>query len=268
MREITPYCLQQTKNIFKNFTGSIKIFLMLFVLGSFFIPAKVFAQVINVDGNPADWSAFPSVRVGDQFNVVGADNIFATNQKDFQCASDWLWKLGTAKDKNDIANGAAMLTSDVDTGSGGTLTHLHGSFLVFAGDRISNSGDAQIGFWFFQNGTAPAVVSGQNIFDPPKTPGDILVLADFTGGGRTGTVTVLKWVGADCVHPTEAVNFTSSGASAAVAENNGGSAALPTGWVFIDKGTGLPQYATNEFYEGYVDLATLFPNQTFCPSTF
>ena len=45
MREITPYCLQQTKNIFKNFTVSIKIFLMLFLLGSFFIPAKLFAQV-------------------------------------------------------------------------------------------------------------------------------------------------------------------------------------------------------------------------------
>jgi hypothetical protein len=87
-----------------------------------------------------------------------------------------------------------------------------GNFLVFAGDRISNSGDAQIGFWFFQNGTAPVTVSGVNTFSPEKhglpAPGDILVLADFTGGGRNATVIVLQWTPGTGTYPNSDNNFT------------------------------------------------------------
>ena len=140
---------------------------------------------------------FTGADVRDKFNEIGVDNIFAGNEKDFFFTSNWFWKLGTAKDKNEIANGAAMLVSAVDTGSvgAGTLDHLTGNFLVFAGDRTSNSGAAQIGFWFFQDGTAPIIAAGDvHTFSPEKhglpAPGDLLVLADFSAGGRLATVTV------------------------------------------------------------------------------
>ncbi|HEX6171877.1 MAG TPA: hypothetical protein VFZ33_19475, partial [Chitinophagaceae bacterium] len=170
---------------------SVKIILTLLFLN--FFTQNASAQIINIDGNASDWSNFCFAHVQDKFDEVNQDNIFAGNEKDFFFAADWFWKLGTAKDKNDIANGAAALVSSVIVDNV-TLT---GSYLVFAGDRITNDGDAQIGFWFFQNGTAPVTVSGVNTFSPEKNglpyPGDLLVLADFTGGGRNADVTVLMW---------------------------------------------------------------------------
>jgi spore coat protein CotF len=203
-------------------------------------------------------------------NVVGADNIFAGNEKDFFFAADWFWKLGTAKDKNDIANGAAALVSSVIVNNV-TLT---GSFLVFAGDRITNNGDAQIGFWFFQNGTAPVTVSGVNTFSPEKNglpyPGDLLVLADFTGGGNNAAVTVLMWTPGTGTYPNSDNNFTQVTTGAAVAENNAGPVSVPGCWNFTDKNTGsTTQYSTNEFYEGYINLADFITGGTlFCPSTY
>src|SRR5260221_3357454 len=69
MRKIKPYCLQQTKKIFKNFTANIKIFLMLFLLGSFLIPNKSNAQCnsFNID--------FKQGANKDNFKVSGVDYV-------------------------------------------------------------------------------------------------------------------------------------------------------------------------------------------------
>jgi hypothetical protein len=249
---------------------SVKLILTLLFLN--FFTQNISAQIITIDGNSADWSDpyFCTAHVQDSYNVVGADNIFAGNEKDFFFASDWFWKLGTAKDKNDIANGAAALVSSVVVNNV-TLT---GSYLVFAGDRITNNGDAQIGFWFFQNGTAPVTVSGVNTFSPEKNglplPGDLLVLADFTGGGNNADVTVLMWTPGVGTYPNSDNNFTEVSTGAAVAENNAGPVSVPSCWNFTDKNTGsTTQYSTNEFYEGYIDLAQFISGAgSFCPSTY
>ena len=134
---------------------------------------------------PGEWNQAGITHVPDKYNIINQDDIFAGNEKDFFYASNWFWKLGTAKDKNDIANAAAAILDygQVKLADGSNAEG--GPFLVFAGDRISNSGDAQIGFWFFQDGTHPETVNGVNLFTPekhlPPTIGDILVLADFTG---------------------------------------------------------------------------------------
>jgi hypothetical protein len=132
--------------------------------------------------------------------------------------------------------------------------------MAVAGDRLVNNGDAQIGFWFFQNGTAPVVTQPGNIqnFAPPKKVGpgaivgDILVLADFTGGGRDAGVTVLEWVGTGGNYSeSDAFNLLSVGA--AVAENNAGPTPVPTcGW-----GYPTTSYDINAFFEGYIDLASI-----------
>ena len=63
-------------------------------------------------------------------------------------------------------------------------------------NRTSNKGDAQIGFWFYQAGTAPAVdpITGAQDFAPEHAVGDLLVLANFTGGGKFASVSLFKWV--------------------------------------------------------------------------
>ncbi len=97
-----------------RFGSGIKLFLMLFLLGSFLIPGKISAQVIHIDGNPSDWSQAGLSHVIDKYNLVNQDNIFEGSSKDSYYAGNTLtpfitWKLGTAKDKNDIANAAAAL---------------------------------------------------------------------------------------------------------------------------------------------------------------
>jgi hypothetical protein len=182
----------------KGVTG-ILVLLALFLFSNF-----ITAQTITIDGltnsTPGEWNQAGITHVPDSFNIIGADDIFAGNEKDFFYASNWFWKYGTAKDKNDIANGAAAIlqAGQVLDAEGDPVPG--GPFIVFAGDRISNSGDAQIGFWFFQDGTSPITTAGGvKTFAPekhvPPVVGDILVLADFTNGGNIGNITVLEWRG-------------------------------------------------------------------------
>src|SRR6185369_6132330 len=107
---------------------SVKIILTLLFLN--FFTQKISAQ-ITIDGNGSDWGVAPftAAHVQDVFNAGTTDNIFAGNEKDFFFAANWFWKLGGAKDKNEIANGAAALVGSV-IGPNGLLT---GKFLVFAG---------------------------------------------------------------------------------------------------------------------------------------
>jgi hypothetical protein len=130
-----------------------------------------------------------------------------------------------------------------------------GNTLYFAGDRTSNNGDAQIGFWFYLNGTGPVTqTDGTRNFAPEHAVGDILVLADFTGGGGTATTTVYKWVGDGTgnVPNTNGNLQTVDCPNAIVAENNGASYPHPNEFSFDS-----PCYAPNEFYEGAIPLSCI-----------
>ena len=103
--------------------------------------------------------------------VILVDNQFTQGSKDYLKAADLRWSLGSTKDKNDIVNAAAVIIGD---------------FLYFYGDRSTVNGDAQIGFWFYLNGTAPAVNgdTGDQDFEPEHAVGDLLIISNFTGGGN------------------------------------------------------------------------------------
>ncbi|MEO7462959.1 MAG: hypothetical protein ABIT96_09540, partial [Ferruginibacter sp.] len=237
-------------------------FRFLFVLmffGTMFMSVKLTAQnvvcpapsactvpagTIVVDGNPCEWSlanmaTFPiNSYIPDPFGSGTLDNQFTQGSKDFFFADELRWDIGQTKAKNDIANGAAVLV---------------GTTLYFAGDRTSNNGTAQIGFWFYLGGTGPNTrPDGTMDFAPPHTVGDLFVLADFTGGGRNAAVTVYSWVGTggNVVGSNGTLNTTTC--SGIVAQNNDATALIPTGWSFI-----RPCYDYNEFYEGAIDLTCL-----------
>ena len=66
--------------------------------------------------------------------------------------------------------------------------------LFFGSDRLDNSGDAQQGFWFFQNQISLGGASRRrNRFTGVHKTSDLLVLSDFSNGGGTSTISVYAW---------------------------------------------------------------------------
>ena len=100
-------------------------------------------------------------------------------------AGGWKHKNGSVPDKDDITNAYAV------------AYNVNGKLVIYAGaDRFDNSGDAFMGFWFFQNQVALAPIQGNaGAFIGQHAKGDVLVLANFTGGGTTVKIEVLEWVG-------------------------------------------------------------------------
>jgi hypothetical protein len=103
--------------------------------------------------------------------------------KDFNDLGDWMHTTGSVPDKDEIVH--AYAAKYAAPGSGDVI-------LAFGGDRLAVNGDANIGFWFFQNAVAP--VAG-GTFSGNHAVNDIFVLSAFTGGGGTSTVRLLIWVG-------------------------------------------------------------------------
>jgi hypothetical protein len=100
-------------------------------------------------------------------------------------AGGWKHKSGSVPDKDNITNAYAV------------AYNVNGDLVIYAGaDRFDNSGDAFMGFWFFQNQVGLGPISGNSgPFVGQHAVGDTLVLANFTGGGTTVNIEVLKWVG-------------------------------------------------------------------------
>jgi hypothetical protein len=200
---------------------------------------------------------------------VSEPNLNATiftggGSKDPQDISNWQWKDGAGglPDKDNLLHSfAARYTTN------------EGQVLFFGSDRFDNSGDAQQGFWFFQNAIALKGTSGT--FTGVHAPGDLLVVSDFSNGGTTSTISVYEWDPTctsgvnnpgpgDCgatnlrlLKTSTAANCTSAGANDAFCGIvNASTITMP--WSFKDKsGTPGNGALNGEFYEGGVNLSTL-----------
>lgn len=218
----------------------------LVILTSFY--GFIFAQTITVDGDPSDWPAalngnVVKAFVHDRANV--SDDTKFDASKDTEDTPLWDWSIGQVNDKGDITNAGAVL--------------INGDELYFFGDRTAINGDAQIGFWFFQNGTRPVGTTSGN-FAPEHAIGDLLILSNFTNGGGQVTIRVYRWVGSGGSEGSlDLVTRTSK----AVVNTQYVSAPSYPGWTYQGKnvpsvGTPPPNtYATGSFFEGYVKLERL-----------
>ena len=209
-------------------------------------------------------------------DLGGIDRIYTQGgSKDFNDITDWRNTTGSVPDKDEITHGGAARYHDAITGH---------DLLAFFGDRFDNSGDSNIGFWFFQN--AVGVNTANGTFTGTHQNGDVFVLSAFSKGGGTSTVRVLKWVGtpantaaAVCsaaggvIDPkSDGPNFpqgslcdvtgaTIGGQSAGTGIVNGG--AITVNWPYSQKGgasctsgpCSIPQKGL--FYEGAIDLTAL-----------
>jgi hypothetical protein len=180
--------------------------------------------------------------------------------KDPNDLSSWNWKTDTGglPSKDNLADSFAARYS-------GTSKPLY-----FGSDRIDNSGDAQEGFWFFQN---PVCVKPDGTFGNTLTgttcsgtaahkPGDLLILSDFSVGGTTSTINVYKWVASG---GNVSTNLTSIGGSTGASCNTVGPNDTFCGivnatdgtiapWLFTDK-SGNSTYLKGELYEGGINLS-------------
>ncbi|HXH28799.1 MAG TPA: hypothetical protein VNL37_07120, partial [Candidatus Polarisedimenticolia bacterium] len=129
--------------------------------------------------------------------------------KDVNDIPQWLYSPGdVSPDKDTITDAyaaayparlcsnaaATTCTTDTDCPAGGVCEDHE--ILYFGADRFADSGDSQIGFWFFTNPvTLNPLVGGTGTFSGTHGVGDLLVLSDFTQGGAISTVKVYEWVG-------------------------------------------------------------------------
>jgi hypothetical protein len=153
-------------------------------------------------GLPDDWdnvyksvtglgTAAPSSALVHTFLPDSAEpdvSTFGSSNKDQQKASHWQCNSdNNPQTKTNVFNAYAAIYE-----SGGQR------LLFFGADREGNEGDANFGFWLFQNPiscTAPAMGSGP--FSGQKVQGDLLIVATYTDGGNTATVKLYVWTDPD-----------------------------------------------------------------------
>ncbi len=94
-------------------------------------------------------------------------------------------------DKTDIVNayGMAVQGDGPVTGDGDGDT-ADDQLFYFGVERFDNSGDAFIGLWLFQDDVS---CTADGKFVGSKQTGDILILANFTGGGSTATIQLFRY---------------------------------------------------------------------------
>lgn len=184
--------------------------------------------------------------------------------KDDLDTTGWKHKNGSVPDKNDLADAyaARYTVANYPTNPGPSA-----EILYFGADRLSNDGDAFMGFWFFQ-GNVTALPGGT--FGPAAhQDGDILVISDFSGGGDTVGLAVYRWngpggsiAGSGAINGTldELIPFGSADCAnvgpgdPACATVNDGVTNAP--WPFLDKG-GSADFRQGEFIEGGINLSFL-----------
>ncbi len=187
------------------------------------------------------------------------DNIFqGGGSKDTQGlqSGPWLWTKSKPQGKDDITHAYAAAY---------TLPNGHLGLYVGA-DRFDNSGDATIGFWFFQDpnvGLTNTAQGGGFRFSGVHTNNDLLLISDFTVGGSTSTIAVYKWVGDDA---TGSLVFVPTPVAGETFATVNGANTTPA-WSFTNK-SHQAFFAPGEFFEGGVDLTAIFQGTTPCLSVF
>ncbi|MBE9488829.1 MAG: hypothetical protein IMY67_00925, partial [Bacteroidetes bacterium] len=165
---------------------------MLFLLSANSLQAQV---VPCIDGNTIEWGS-PQLGSNPTYQYVAddrtgnQDDAWHTNAKDFHVLGPTgnEWTNTSVLSKGDIMNAAALITVGLKPDPNDCLSSFNyqddKTYLFFAGDRESNNGVAQIGFWFFLNGSTPVTVDGDQYLLPEHAIGDLLIMSDFSAGGR------------------------------------------------------------------------------------
>ena len=121
--------------------------------------------------------------------ITSDTTTFATGSKDTLPIADWQCNFdNNVNSKIDVMNAYAVQYTDPVSGD---------EFLYFGLERNTNTGTADVGFWFLQNPVGCASLGGAADFVGGHQDGDLLVVSEFTGGGTVSTINVFRWNGDD-----------------------------------------------------------------------
>jgi hypothetical protein len=210
---------------------------------------------------------------GNSLSALNASIFTGGGSKDPSDINQWAWKdnAGGLPDKDNLLHSFAVRYSKTPSTSCPSGTAATCEVLYFGSDRYDNSGDAQQGFWFFQNkiSLGTNAVGGGTGFVGVHKPGDLLVVSDFSNGGTTSIITVYKW------NPAVSGNLellaTSDAAKCAPSLPVGTAfcgivnpaSNTPSPWPFLDK-SAKSTFLNGEFFEAGINLSTLgFGNECF-----
>jgi hypothetical protein len=138
--------------------------------------------------------------------------------------------------------------------------------VYFALERNTNTGDANVGFWFLQGGVGCASTGGSQPFSGPHVDGDILIVSAFTKGGGVSVIDAYRWNGDDVTGSlgTNSVAAgvdckVTSGLDAICGTSNSGPNAIntpiATPWLTANFKDGVDHNLREaEFFEGGLDL--------------
>lgn len=248
---------------------------------------QVFADVVNgTNTSAAKDKAWTSDNLLNNGASLNATIFTGGGSKDPNDVSEWAWKDGAGglPDKDNLLHAFAARYSVAPSAScpsGGAATC---DVIFFGSDRFDNSGDAQQGFWFFQNKVStgfdangdgvvdtacPQVIGGGTGFCDPLTGaaathrnGDLLVISDFSNGGGTSTISVYVWNTAVSGNLQLLATSAAANCASAVANDqfcgivNPGPGLTASPWQFLDK-SGNSNFLNGEFYEGGINLSAL-----------
>jgi hypothetical protein len=172
--------------------------------------------------------------------------------KDPQDITAWRHKAGSVPDKDDITNAYAA------------AYNFNNDLIVYFGaDRYANDGDAQLGFWFFQQNVT---LNTDGTFSGQHAVGDVLVLANFSNGGSQATIQVLEWVGSGgdqsggtlrlLLNAENAQCGPGLGGDLACAVTNPAPVASP--WSYTPKSGPANVFPPFSFFEGGINLTQVF----------
>lgn len=251
----------------RKFVGAVGLILV--VMALVWIPLRAVHDLglFELEGNAID---DPAV-AGDDWNTVllgtggGAiantgvlsdpapKSIFTQGgSKDPQDITEWRHKDGSVPDKDNITNAYAA------------AYNLNNDLIVYFGaDRYANDGDAQLGFWFFQQNVT---LNTNGTFTGQHMVGDVLVLANFSNGGSQATIQVLEWVGSGGDQSGGTLRLLLNAGNAqcspgltgdiACAVSNPAPVASP--WPYTPKSGAANVFPTFSFFEGGINLTEVF----------
>jgi hypothetical protein len=210
----------------------------------------------NATGTPVDSTS--TFHLVDPFSSNTDDN-FAGGDKVDDNPNTWNWTLNPVNDKLDMNNGLIHVVKDPIT---------QHTWIVVAGDRLSNNGDAYIDFEFLQNTlTTTPLVAGTGGFSSAgpncgRTVNYILLTVKLTGGGTIPNVFVTRWqaqTGNNSCNPGTSYDYVdvttpviSATPPAVFAAVNVAAVTVPNLTAF-----GTNTYPINTFAEASVDLTAL-----------
>lgn len=249
-----------------SISGALTALVILLCMGA--VPAFA-AHPFELDGNATSSATLPGTD-WDDVNGQNGDNFVDARtglitdrpephqgifhgggSKDEQDISNWGWRNGSPPDKDDIEHAyAAAVTDD------------NGHFIiVFGMDRFDTSGDAQLGFWFFQDQVEPVGTGNTGGWQGHHQVGDVLVLANFTTGGTTPEIQVFEWNGTTAVPVTAPDEALCTGGWIPSGFNHCGitnGTSVPAPWDYTNKDVGsTSQFPPGAFFEGAIDLTEL-----------